>query len=128
MSDPSTYSGAIRFTITSRTDEEAMGELVIDDGVLNPFGTVHAGALVWFADVVATTLVLGEGGITPGQPGFPLAVNLTVQLLSNRSSGMLSARAAYVRRGRRVSVVRTVVVDEQDRELLELTSTHIASV
>ena len=42
----------------------------IGDGMLNPFGTVHAGALLWFADVVATVLAIGDSG-RPRRRGLP---------------------------------------------------------
>ena len=40
-------------------------------------------------------------------------------------SGRLVATAEWVRRGRRVSTVRTRVTDSGDKLLLDLTSTHI---
>jgi acyl-coenzyme A thioesterase PaaI-like protein len=48
------YSHRLRFTIEERSAALARGRMPIADGMLNPFGTVHAGALLWFADVVAT--------------------------------------------------------------------------
>jgi 1,4-dihydroxy-2-naphthoyl-CoA hydrolase len=121
------YSGSVAFSVELVSDGEARGRLEIGPEMLNPFGTVHAGALIWFADVVATTLVLGERKASDGMKGFPLAVNLVTQLMSNRKDGVLTATAGYVKRGRRVSTVRTVVAGEDGRALIELTSTHIAA-
>ena len=121
------YAGNLDFTTSYHDDKTAAGQMQIQDGVLNPFGTVHAGALIWFADVVATTLVLEGREPVKGLQGFPLAINLNANLLGNRQSGTLSATSAYVKRGRRVSTVRTLVRCEQGKTLLELTSTHIAA-
>ena len=51
-------NGHIEFTITERTPDRVDAEMPIQDGILNPFGTVHAGATLWLADVTATVLVL----------------------------------------------------------------------
>lgn len=122
------YAGEIAFSLISLSEGEAVGSMRIRDGVLNPFGTVHAGALLWFADVIATHLALGAVDVAPGMKGFPLAVNLNAQLLANRREGELLATARVVRRGRRVSVIRTTVADAQGGgELVDVTTTHIAA-
>ena len=124
---PDAFEGALAFRIVSVSDEATTGEMEIAPGMLNPFGTVHAGALIWFADVCATRHVFGPGEVTPGLESFPVAVTLNAQLLSNRSEGTLTATSRWVKKGRRVSTVRTVVTGPDDRELLDLTSTHISA-
>ena len=120
--------GGIAFDVELVRSGLATGEMKVTEAMLNPFGTVHAGALVWFADVVATVLAIGERDLAgPGGKGFPLAINLNAQLLSNRRDGVILAKAAFVKEGRRVSTVRTEVTDEAGKVLLELTSTHILS-
>lgn len=126
MSDHS-FSGTIDFEITGVNAREALGEMPIGPGIQNPYGTIHAGALVWFADVVATNLVLGGEQPQEGMDSFPVAVTLNAQLLSNRRDGLLIARAAWLRRGRRISTVRTLVADSEGAVLLDLTSTHISA-
>ncbi len=121
------YEGAIAFEVLSVAEDAAEGAMEIGPGILNPFGTVHAGALVWFADVLATRLALGEAEVTPGMESFPVAVTLNAQLLGNRRSGTLRARATWVKRGRRVSTVRTLISDEDGKVLLDLTSTHVSA-
>ena len=120
-------SGQIQFDIIGVSDTEAEGEMQVQPGILNPFGTIHAGALIWFADVVATNLVLGDEQIREGMDSFPVAVTLNGQLLANRRDGVLTATARWVKRGRRLSTVRTEVRDQEDRLLLDLTSTHISA-
>ena len=121
------YEGAIRFEVAEVDDAAALGRMEIGPGVLNPYGTVHAGALVWFADVVATRLALGAAEVTPGMESFPVAVTLNAQLLGNRGEGTLEARAEWVKRGRRISTVRTVVTGPDGKVLVDLTSTHVSA-
>jgi 1,4-dihydroxy-2-naphthoyl-CoA hydrolase len=119
------YSHSLRFTIEERSSELARGRMPIADGMLNPFGTVHAGALLWFADVVATVCAIGDTTVGPDGKGFPLAVTLNAQLLGNRSSGALTAEARPVRRGKRLIVVRTEVKDADGALLLDVTTAHM---
>lgn len=121
-------SGQIEFDITGVGESEAEGEMQVTPGILNPFGTIHAGALVWFADVIATNLVLGGEQVQEGMDSFPVAVTLNGQLLANRRDGTLTAISRWVKRGRRISTVRTEVRDQEGRLLLDLTSTHISAI
>ncbi len=119
------YARELKFTIEERSPGLARGRMPIAEGMLNPFGTVHAGALLWFADVVATVCAIGDTAIGPDGKGFPLAVTLNAQLLGNRSSGELVAEARPVRRGKRLIVVRTEVKDADGALLLDVTTTHM---
>lgn len=121
------YSGKVGFSAKLVSETEATGQMPITPDMLNPFGTVHAGAMIWFADVVATTLALGGRATGAGMQGFPLAINLITQLMSNRRDGVLTARATYVKRGRKISTVRTLVTGDDGKVLIELTSTHVAA-
>ncbi len=121
------YHGEITFTITDRTDDEVNAEMPVQAGILNPFGTVHAGATLWFADVTATHLVLGGRKPTEGMQGFPLAVNLNANLAGNQRDGVLHARARFVKRGRTLSIVRTTVTGRDERLIADITTTHVAA-
>lgn len=127
MTENKEYAGHLRFDTIVISNEEARGTMPVQAGVLNPFGTVHAGALIWFGDVVATRLALQGVNPTNGGAGFPLAINITAQLLSNVTSGMLTARARFVKRGRTMQVVRTEITSEDGKVLLDLTTSHITS-
>jgi len=122
-----TFEGNIAFTARYDGEGTASGEMEVQKGILNPFGTVHAGAMIWFADVVATRLVLGEMDASQGMKGFPLAVNLNANLLSNTREGTLTAKAEYVKQGRRLSVVRTRVLRPDGRVMIEMTTSHVPS-
>jgi uncharacterized protein (TIGR00369 family) len=99
----------------------------ITAGIKNPFGVVHAGAMLWFADVAATALVLGPGNPREDMQGFPLAISLNANFLANQPDGALKAISTFVKKGKNVSVVRTVVLGAEDRLVAEVTTSHVLS-
>lgn len=121
------YEGAIAFSIDAVDDDRATATMPIAPGILNPFGTVHAGALTWFADVAATSLALNGVNPSEGMESFPVAVTLNAHLLANRTEGVLTATSVWVKKGRRISTVRTEVTDAGGKVLMELTSTHVSA-
>jgi 1,4-dihydroxy-2-naphthoyl-CoA hydrolase len=100
----------------------AMGNYKIKAGMLNPFGTVHAGAMLWLADVTVTSFLLRN---TLKDKSFPVTVNLYTNLLSALREGEITAKSKIVGNGKRVSVVRITGNDNQ--LLAEVTTTHIKS-
>lgn len=121
------YQGKIEFEVLSVNDSAATATMPVADGIRNPFGTVHAGAILWFADVTATVLAMGKMDAAEAEPGFPLAINLSAGLIGNVKQGELRATARFVKKGRRVTIIRTEVTDENGRLLVDLTSTHVPS-
>lgn len=117
--------GTIHFTIVEQSEDLVVGTMPVQSGILNPHGVVHAGALLWFADVCATVLAIGRAEPGPGGSGFPLAIDLHAALVGNRKEGVLEARAAFVKRGRRLSVVRTTVTGAGGRLLADVTTSHV---
>jgi 1,4-dihydroxy-2-naphthoyl-CoA hydrolase len=123
-----TLGGSLEFTIIELTGDRAVAEMQIADGIRNPFGSVHAGALLWFADVTATRLILGpDRPPTLGMQGFPLAITLNANFISNQTSGTLRAVASFVKRGRTVNVVRTFVYGDGDKLIADITTNHVPS-
>jgi 1,4-dihydroxy-2-naphthoyl-CoA hydrolase len=121
------WHGEIAFSIVEANDEHVRATMPVTPGILNPFGTVHAGAMIWFADVTATRLAIGETQIGADGKGFQLAIDLHAALVGNQRDGELTAEARFVRRGKRVTVVRTRVTGADDRLLLDMTTTHVPS-
>lgn len=119
--------GHIKFTVIERSSEEVISEMPIQSGILNPFGTVNAGATLWLADVNASVLVLE--GVAPhnGMKGFPLAININANLLGNNTAGSFFAKSNYVKKGRTVSVVKTTVTDTSGKLIAEVTTSHVQS-
>ena len=119
--------GNIEFTIVDQTPEQVISEMPIQPGILNPFGVVHAGAILWLADVTATMLALGSLNASEGMSGFPLAINLNASFMSNQKAGRLRAVASFVKKGKTVSVVRTTVYGENDKLIADVSTSHVAS-
>jgi uncharacterized protein (TIGR00369 family) len=120
-------AGLIEFSISTVSPEEVVGEMPIQAGILNPYGTAHAGAIVWFADVCASILAFGSTEMVAGASGFPLAINISAALLGNQKQGAFLASSRFVKRGRQVSVVRTAVTGEGGRLIADVTTSHVAS-
>ena len=118
-------SGNIEFEIVEQSPDKVVGRMPVQAGILNPFGTVHAGATLWLADVCATVLAVGGGQVRTGQGGFPLAINLVANLLGNQKDGSFEATSVFVKKGKRLSVVRTTVTGEGGRVIADVTTSHI---
>ena len=119
--------GRIEFQVVEQTPERVTSEMPIQPGIKNPYGVVHAGAMLWFADVTATALAMGSTEFSEGMSGFPLAISLNANFASNQREGKLKAVASFVKKGRTVSVVRTTVFGENDKLIADVTTTHIPS-
>jgi 1,4-dihydroxy-2-naphthoyl-CoA hydrolase len=117
--------GHIEFTVTERTPEKVTSVMPIQLGIKNPLGIVHAGAMLWFADVTATILVLGGAEPSEGMKGFPLAISLNANFLSNQKEGSFRAVASFVKKGKTVSFVCTVVYGEAERIIADVTTSHV---
>jgi uncharacterized protein (TIGR00369 family) len=118
--------GKIEFEVVEQTAERVISEMPILPGVLNPYGVVNAGAILWFADITATILVMGPSSLpTEGMAGFPLAITLNANFVSNQKEGTFKAVAAYVKKGKKVNIVRTIVYGKKDRLIADVTTNHV---
>ncbi|MBU2547006.1 MAG: PaaI family thioesterase [Proteobacteria bacterium] len=118
-------NGALEFFIEERGPDRVLCRMPVGEGALNPYGLVQAGAMLWLADVTASVLVLESVELGPEGQGFPLAVDLHASLLGNQRGGEVWSEARVVRRGRRVTVIRTRITGRSDRLLAEVTTTHV---
>jgi uncharacterized protein (TIGR00369 family) len=118
-------TGEIEFFIEERKEDCVVSRMPVAAGILNPFGTVQAGAMLWLADVTATVLAIGQTHLGEKGQGFPLAINLNANLLSNQRGGDIRAEARFVRKGKRITVVRTRVIGDNGHLLAEVTTTHV---
>ena len=119
--------GRIEFQIIEQTPERVTSEMPIQPGILNPFGVVHAGAMLWFADVTATYLAMGSAEAHEGMSGFPLAITLNANFAGNQREGKFKAVSSLVKKGRTVTIVRTTVFGENDKLIADVTTTHVLS-
>jgi uncharacterized protein (TIGR00369 family) len=118
-------AGNIEFFIEERNDEFVISRMPVKSGILNPLGTIQAGALLWLADVTASVLALKGYSIGDDGKGFPLAINIHSTLFGNQKDGEIKAEARFVRKGRNLLVIRTRITGNDGRLLAEMTSTHI---
>ena len=121
---PFKVKGELEFDIIEITEKYVISKMPIKAGMLNPFGTVQAGAMLWLADVTATALLYQN---TIKERSFPVAVNLYTNLLSALREGEITAKSQIIRKGKRVSVVRTTLTGNDNQLLAEVTTTHIKS-
>ena len=119
--------GNIEFTVLDQAPEQVVSEMPIQPGILNPFGVVHAGAILWFADVTATVLAMGSLQFGEGMSGFPLAISLNANFTGNQKSGKFRAVAAFIKKGKTVSIVRTTVYGDNDKLIADVTTSHVFS-
>ena len=120
--------GSIEFSIVKHTDDHVVSEMPIRAGIKNPFGVVHVGAMLWLADVTATVLVMGPGAqVSEGMKGFPLAITLNANFISNQTDGMFRAVSSFVKRGHTVNIVRTLVYGDNEKLIADVTTNHVLS-
>jgi uncharacterized protein (TIGR00369 family) len=117
--------GTIEFNVIERSADRVVSEMPVAAGIKNPYGVVQAGAMLWFADVTASLLVMGPAEMSEGMQGFPLAINLNANFLSNQTEGSFRAVSSFVKRGRTVSVVRTTVYGAADKVIADVTTSHV---
>lgn len=121
------FKGSIEFSIVEQSPDKVVSEMPVTDGIKNPFGVAHAGAILWLADVTATVLVLGKSEAAAGMQGFPLGVALNANFISNQSAGSFTATSTFVKKGRTLSVVRTTVEGANGKLVADVTTSHVLS-
>jgi len=57
--------------------------------------------------------------------GFPLAITLNANFVSNQKEGTFRAVASFVKKGKTINVVRTTVFGQSDRLIADVTTNHI---
>ncbi len=62
----------------------------------------------------------------PGAPGFPLGISLNAVFVGNQKDGVFKATSKFVKRGRQLTIVRTVITGAEDRLIADVTTSHIA--
>ncbi len=72
------WGGKIDFEIVSREPDQVVAKMPVTGEAKNPFGTMHAGALIWFADVTATLCAVRDlATVSESGAGFPLQLICT---------------------------------------------------
>jgi 1,4-dihydroxy-2-naphthoyl-CoA hydrolase len=121
-------TGNIEFFIEKRSADCVISRMPVTSGILNPFGIVQAGAMIWLGDVTASVLAIEGHIIGEDGKGFPLALDIHTTIVSNQRDGDIRAEARFVSKGNTVSVIRTRVTGHKDKLLAEITTTHLKAL
>ena len=117
--------GKIEFNITEHSSDHVKAEMPVRQEILNPYGIVNAGAIVWFADVCASVLVHGNAEFARGKAGFSLGVNINADFVGNQNEGVFYATSKFIKRDRRMSTVNTVVSGQDGQLIAEVRTKHL---
>lgn len=118
---------AIGYRVLEVNKEHAVAEISFRPELSQLTGLFHTGALLTLADSCATAACMyavdPTGTVDPSR--FPLAIQLSANLIRNTGQGMVTAEARLVHKGRTTMVAETFLHDEQDRLLAIVTTTHL---
>jgi uncharacterized protein (TIGR00369 family) len=91
----------------------------------NPTGNINGGVIISLADNISTGAANRAYFEKTGEQKFMVAVDLHAVMLANQQGGTIRGYARPVRVGRRITVIRTEVLGDDDRVLAEITTTHV---
>ncbi len=99
--------------VTEAAGGRASGEMGFRPQLRQPTGVFHAGAILSLADTVATSAAVSalSAEIDPDTTRFPLAIQISANLIGNAREGKLLAEAQVIHAGRSTIVVETKVSD-----------------
>jgi 1,4-dihydroxy-2-naphthoyl-CoA hydrolase len=122
-----TMQETVGVRILEVNDEHTLTAMDFRPEVQQLTGLFHTGALLTLADGTATIACLYAVDPTGAAEGvsFPLAVQLSANLIRNTGAGTVTAEARLAHRGRSTIVVETTVRDDQGRTLVLVTTTHL---
>jgi uncharacterized protein (TIGR00369 family) len=122
-----TMLGTIGFELLELVPGRCVAAIAFRPGLAQPQGIFHAGAIVSLADttasIAALTVTDPDATMAPGR--FPLAVQISVNLVRNTDHGRITATADVIHGGRTTQVVETRINDEEGRLIALVTSTHV---
>ena len=92
---------------------------------LNPTGNINGAVFLSMADNLSTGTAGRAYFEKTGERKFMVGIDLHAVMLANQQGGTIRAVSAPVRVGRRVTVIRTQILGDDDRLLAEVTTTHV---
>ncbi len=124
---PGTMLGLIGFTPTAIESGRCVATMEVHPHLQQPMGMLHTGAIITLADAAATyaALTLTDPDAAFSADRFPLAIQVSTNLVRNTDHGTLTADARVTHGGRTTQVVTTEVRDEEHRLLAVVTTTHL---
>ena len=111
---------------TEESEDRVVMEMPYGPNVRQGTGVFASGALIQLADVAATMacFYVMDPSRTRTDLPFPLAVQISANLLRNTDHGKAIAEAKVVHKGRTMMVVESTVRDDEGRLLAIVNSTH----
>jgi len=107
-------------------DDDAVGARIeIQPHHCNPTGNINGGVIISLADNISTGAANKAYFAKTGERKFLVGIDLHAVMLANQQGGTIRGIATPVRVGRRVTVIRTQVLGDDDRLLAEVTTTHV---
>ena len=118
-----------RMRMVKSTDDHVVMEMNYQPGARQGTGVYASGILIQLADVAATsvcfnTMRKNSPESTADLP-FPLAVQISTNLLRNTDHGKIIAECHLTHGGRTMMVCDSTVKDEDGRLLATVTTTHL---
>ena len=126
---PSQMRHLVGYRVVETSNEKVVAEIDFRDDLTQSMGLWHTGAIITLADTAATGAAFENMEPASDQSGsgqFPVAIQISANLLGNSNKGKLVAEAVPVHVGRRTIVVQTTVRNEEGRHLATVTSTMVA--
>ena len=108
----------------TRGDNFAEARIDIQAHHTNPTGNINGGVMISLADNLATGVASHHWREKTGEQAFLVGIDLHAVMLTNQIGGSIVARAEPVRVGRRIVVIKTRIIGDNNRLLAEVTTTH----
>ena len=102
------FRGVVGLDVTEMADGEATVVLEAAERHLNPYGTVHGGAIATLVDTAMGAAVAAAGSEAP------VTIEMKVTYLEPCKPGKVEARAKVRKRGRRITIVEAEVSQDGD--------------
>ena len=120
-----TLMGPLGSRAVSISAEGSITKLEVQPLVTTPMGYVHGGATVALADSTATWTAIAALEADLKDPmAFPLAINISCQLIGNVKEGVVQGQSEVTHLGRNLTTVSTRVTAEDGRILAIVNTTH----
>ena len=120
-----TLMGPLGIRAVSISAEGSITKLEVQPLVTTPMGYVHGGATVALADSTATWPAIAALEADLKDPmAFPLAINISCQLIGNVKEGVVQGQSEVTHLGRNLTTVSTRVTAEDGRILAIVNTTH----
>jgi uncharacterized protein (TIGR00369 family) len=107
-----TLMEALGINISSVSDEEVVATMPVDNRTRQPYGMLHGGASVALAETVAS---VGTYNLIDRETEICVGMEINANHVRGKDSGIVTAHAKPVHRGKTTMVWEIKIVDEEDK-------------